>query len=356
MLKKKYFHVALVIGALVTGACCSLAFAAWSHGAQPLVIAHRGASGYLPEHTLAAKALAVGLGADYLEQDLVLSKDGVPVVLHDIHLDTVTDVAERFPGRHREDGRYYALDFNVAEIKELKVTERIQLKLGKAVFSSRFPAGRTAFEVPTLEEELVMIAGLNSTLDKTIGIYPEVKNPWWHRQQGHDLSRAVLEVLAKFNYRTKSDNCWLQCFEFEELKRLRSELGWKGRLVQLLSRGGTNVDGTNYAYLQTIQGLAELAEHVDAIGPELSCILRGTSPDDRLITSLVDDARRHGLAVHAYTVRADALPRAVRSLDDLHDLLFRQARVDGVFTDFPDKTVGYLQRLASSQPADEASP
>ena len=91
---------------------------------RPLIIAHRGASGYLPEHTLAAKALAYGQGADYLEQDVVLSKDGVPVIFHDTHIDTTTDVAKKFPGRQRADGRFYALDFTVSELKQLNVTER----------------------------------------------------------------------------------------------------------------------------------------------------------------------------------------------------------------------------------------
>src|ERR1043165_1359827 len=96
--------------------------------ASPIVIAHRGASGYLPEHTLAAKALAYGLGADYLEQDIVLSKDDVPVVLHDIYLDTVTDWSRRFPERKRSDGRFYALDLSLAELKQLRVTERFNAK------------------------------------------------------------------------------------------------------------------------------------------------------------------------------------------------------------------------------------
>ncbi|MEY3852675.1 MAG: hypothetical protein RI910_1655, partial [Verrucomicrobiota bacterium] len=101
-----------------------LPFAALAAETRPLIIAHRGASGYLPEHTLAAKALAYGQGADFLEQDVVLSKDGVPVVFHDTHIDTTTDVARKFPGRQRTDGRFYALDFTIAELKQLNVAER----------------------------------------------------------------------------------------------------------------------------------------------------------------------------------------------------------------------------------------
>ena len=119
--------------ALLGGA---IAVAAASPAGPKIVIAHRGASGYLPEHTLPAIAMAHGQGADYLEQDLVLSKDGVPMVLHDIHIDTVSDVAKRFPDRRRADGRYYALDFTVAELKQLAVSERFDPKTGAAVFAT----------------------------------------------------------------------------------------------------------------------------------------------------------------------------------------------------------------------------
>ena len=124
-------------------ACAASALAAET---RPLVIAHRGASGYLPEHTQAAKTLAYGLGADFLEQDIVLTKDDVPVVLHDIYLDTVTDVAKRFPGRKRADGRFYVLDLTLAELKQLRVAERFNAKTGKAVFAKRYPSETAAAE------------------------------------------------------------------------------------------------------------------------------------------------------------------------------------------------------------------
>ncbi|EOC0592095.1 glycerophosphodiester phosphodiesterase, partial [Cronobacter turicensis] len=119
--------------------------------AEKLVIAHRGASGYLPEHTLPAKAMAYAQGADYLEQDLVLTKDDQLVVLHDHYLDRVTDVAERFPDRARKDGRYYAIDFTLAEIKSLKFSEGFELENGKKAqtFPGRFPMGKSDFRVHT---------------------------------------------------------------------------------------------------------------------------------------------------------------------------------------------------------------
>ena len=122
--------------------------------AAPIVIAHRGASGYLPEHTLEAKALAHGQAADFIEQDVVLTKDDVPVVLHDVHLDAVCDVADRFPERRRDDGRFYALDFTLAELRTLRFSERRDPQTGRQVFPGRFPAGTGTFRIATLAEEL----------------------------------------------------------------------------------------------------------------------------------------------------------------------------------------------------------
>src|SRR5688500_1899970 len=167
--------------------------------AQPppksLVIAHRGASGYLPEHTIAAKAYAHALGADFIEQDLVLSKDDVPIVIHDIYVDTVTDVAKRFPNRKRADGRYYVLDFTVAELKQLRVSERFDARTGGRVFPRRFPAQQSSFQLSTFEEELQLIQGLNRSTGRVAGIYPEIKQPKWHNVQGRDISRVVLAIL-----------------------------------------------------------------------------------------------------------------------------------------------------------------
>lgn len=321
--------------------CCLvlIAMSTFASAATPIVIAHRGASGYLPEHTLEAKALAHAMGADFLEQDLVLSKDNVPVVLHDIHIDTVTDVATRFPDRKRDDGRFYALDFTVAELKQLRVTERINAKTGKAVFPGRFPAGKSSFQIPTLEEELEFIAGLNKSTGRTVGIYPEIKQPAWHRRHGRDISRVALPILERHGYRTKADPCWLQCFEYEEVKRIRGELGWKGRLLLLMGGGRKGDDGTDLEFLRSAAGLGEVAQVVDGIGPALGSVI---GPDGK-VTSLVLDAHAQKLAVHPYTVRADDLPKGVTSLDQLHRLIFAEAGVDGVFTDFPDKTAAFVR-------------
>ena len=146
--------------------CLAAGVAAAASAPVPLVVAHRGASGYLPEHTQAAKAYAHALGADFIEQDLVLSKDDVPVVLHDVHLDAVSDVATRFTGRQRADGRFYVLDFTLAELRQLAVHERINLRTGAPAYPGRYDSQRSpaAFRISTLEEELQLIQGLNRSI------------------------------------------------------------------------------------------------------------------------------------------------------------------------------------------------
>jgi glycerophosphoryl diester phosphodiesterase len=311
---------------------------------EPIVIAHRGASGYLPEHTLEAVAVAHAQGADYIEQDVVLSKDRVPVVLHDVQIDTVTDVAKRFPDRHREDGRFYAIDFTLAELKTLHVNERIDLKTGKAALSSRFPLGAGLFRIPTLEEELELIAGLNASTGRRAGIYPEIKAPKWHRELGFDISPIVLEVLARHGYATKRDPCYLQCFEIEEVKRVREELGYQGRLVQLIG-GRRDPDGTDPT---SAEGLAILARHADGIGPAIPLVVQTNSDGVLTPTDLVRLAHAAKLEVHPYTVRVDALPSGL-SAQALFNALFQGAGVDGVFADHPDRVVEHLKSRAETQ-------
>lgn len=307
---------------------------------SPIVIAHRGASGYLPEHTLEAKALAFGQGAHFLEQDVVLTKDRVPVVLHDIHVDAVSDVATVFPGRHREDGRFYALDFTLAELRTLRLTERFNPKTGEQVYKGRFPKDAGQFRIVTLEEELVFIASLNQSSGKKVGIYPEIKQPAWHRAQDFDISPIVLDLLKKFGYASKEDPCYLQCFEHDEVKRVRTELGWKGRLIQLMSAGKSGLGGSNYEQMRTPAGLAELATLVDGIGPAIPSVI----DKQGRVTSLVADAHRAGLKVHPYTLRSDDLPAFAPTSEALLDLLFGQAKIDGLFTDFPDVCLDWLKR------------
>ncbi|HOX04057.1 MAG TPA: glycerophosphodiester phosphodiesterase [Candidatus Paceibacterota bacterium] len=329
--------------------CLGFVSAALAARPHPLVIAHRGASGYLPEHTLPAKALAYAQGADFLEQDVVLSRDGIPVVLHDVQIDTVTDVARRFPERKRTDGRFYAIDFTVAELRQLEATERFDPKTGKAVFDRRFPLGRSTFHLHTFEQELQFIQGLNRSTGRNVGIYPEIKAPAWHRREGKDISRIVLDMLWRYGYRTKTDPVFVQCFEYSEVRRLRLELGYQGRLIQLLgSRRG--VDGTDYEFLQTTAGLELLAGVADGIGPALSQVVRAKAGGGPQVTDLVARAHELKLQVHPYTLRIDELPAYASSFDQLLNLFFREAGVDGAFTDHPDRVADFLANFSPPRP------
>jgi len=150
------------------------------------------------------------------------------------------------------------------------------------------------------------------------------------------LAAAVLSILRKYGYDAKDSACYLQCFEYAEVKRVRGELGWKGKMVMLLGGKGKGPDGTDSGYLQTDAGLAELARVVEGIGPPIGSYVTGKTPAARKVTDLAERARRAGLVSHPYTLRADELPKCVRDVDELMTALFDEAKVEGLFTDFPD--------------------
>lgn len=310
---------------------------------KPLVIAHRGASGYLPEHTLEAKALAFGHGAEFLEQDIVASADDELVVLHDIHLDRVTDVEERFPARHRKDGRYYVRDFSLSELRTLNVHERRNAD-GSPVFARRFPTTLGRFRIATLDEELDMLEGLNRSSGRAAGIYPEIKAPAWHRNEGVDISPLVLRCLSRHGFERRSDQVYLQCFDEQELRRIRTELGADLKLIQLLGEAEDNSAGTDYQHLQTVQGLREAAACVDGIGPSLQQLYTLAEIDGHPVsTGLVSAAHAAGLVVHPYTFRADALAPGFATFVEMVDWFAGTLKVDGMFTDFPDLVRDALQ-------------
>ncbi|MEZ5502135.1 MAG: glycerophosphodiester phosphodiesterase [Halioglobus sp.] len=318
---------------------------------SPIVIAHRGASGYLPEHTLAAKALAHAMGADFLEQDVVLSRDGTAIVLHDIHLDSTTDVALRFPDRARADGRYYAIDFDLSEIRQLHVHERTHVdgaRSGTAVFPDRFPVHTAVFRVPTLAEEIEMLAGLDHSRGCTTGLYIELKSPNWHRSEGLDLPAAVLAVLQETGYWNRPQQVYLQCFDDHTLRQLRTELKTPLPMIQLIGENSWGEDSqVDYDYLRTEDGLAYVASYAQGIGPFLPHIYLGkTASGDASLSNLVPLAHAKGLLVHPYTFRRDELPTDVGSFKELLDIFIRQAGIDGLFTDFPDTVVAYLHQAA----------
>lgn len=301
---------------------------------KPLVIAHRGASGYLPEHTLEAKALAFGMGADFLEQDIVATADDELVVLHDIQLDRVTDVEARFPSRRRDDGRYYVRDFTLAELRTLNLHERRQAD-GSAVFPKRFPTTRGRFRIVTFDEELDMIEGLRQSSGRSAGIYPEIKAPAWHRSEGVDITLLVLRVLERHGYGERADAVYLQCFDPAELLRARREFDCRLKLVQLIEEGGE--EGTDYRRMTTAEGLRDIAAYADGIGPSLDQLYSLADIDGHPVsTGLVTAAHAAGLVVHPYTFRADVPTSGFATFAETVDWFAGTLRVDGFFTDFPD--------------------
>jgi len=298
---------------------------------KKIVIAHRGASGYLPEHTLQAKAMAYAMDADYLEQDIVLSKDDVPIVIHDIHLETVTDVAKIFPKRKRNDGKFYVIDFTFNELKQLNVSERFNPETAEAVFPNRFPLFVSTFKLHSLQEEIELIQGLNKSTGKNIGIYPEIKDPEFHQKEGKDISEIVLKTLNDYGYKTKKDNCILQCFDVNELKRIRNEFKSELFLVQLME-------------FKTDEKLEEITAYADGIGPWYKQIINGKDNNGKWqITNLVKKAHKLNLKVHAYTFRADQL-EDFETFEELLQVALYEANIDGVFTDFPDKAVDFINK------------
>ena len=351
-------------GIIVKKWLCFLALAligANTLAADKLIIAHRGASGYLPEHTLESKALAFGQGADYLEQDLVMTKDNHLVVIHDHFLDGLTDVAQKFPGRARADGKYYVPDFTLAEIRSLQMTENFKTENGKQVpvYPDRFPLWQGSFKIHTFEEELQFGRGLEKSSGKRIGIYPEIKAPWLHHQEGKDIARATLAMLKKYGYTQKSDPVYLQTFDFNELKRIKTELlpqmGMNVKLVQLVAysdwgetQARQNGRWANYDYDWMFKpgAMKEIARYADGVGPAWYMLLdeKQSRPGHIVATPMAADIQTTQLQLHPYTVRRETLPPYVRNIDEMYAALFEQAKADGIFTDFPDTLAQYLKK------------
>jgi glycerophosphoryl diester phosphodiesterase len=318
--------------------------------ASPLiVIAHRGASGYLPEHTLADKALAIGLGADFVEQDVVLTKDDVPIVTHEIELEEVTDIAQRFPGRGRPDGHFYAIDFSMDELRTLTRHERVK-EDGSVVYSKRFPLNRDRFPIVTLAEEIEFVQGMNKSMGKNVGIYTEIKSPAWHRAQGKDITRIVLDTVAHYGYAKRTDNIYLQCFDADELKRARRELHSDLKMIQLIGENSWHEAPTDYDAMITDAGIADVATYAQGIGPEIVQLVEWPAPGSPVsIKDLARFARAHHLLMHPYTLRIDDLPPNAPTPDAVLHALIDGAKIDGLFSDFTDVVVRYRDSHAASR-------
>lgn len=329
-----------------------------THAARkPLVIAHRGASGYVPEHTLAAYALAVLQGADYVEPDLVMTRDGQLVARHDNELGLTTDVAQRpeFAARKRTqtvDGvsleGWFSEDFTLAELKTLRAIERIpQVRPGNTRFDGQF-------EIPTLQEIIDLVKSLQLSQQRVIGLYPETKHPTHFQQLGLAMEKPLLAVLKRNGYASAKAPVYIQSFEVENLKTLSRMTSI--RLVQLLWTDGQPYDqqalGTDLSYAQMItpKGLKAIARYASGIGPEKGMIIpRDAAGNLTTPTSLVSDAHAARLKVHPYTFRAENafLPADLRSGSDptaRGDIdaelrTFLATGIDGLFIDQPDIAV-----------------
>jgi len=340
---------------------------------SPIVIAHRGASGYVPEHTLASYFLAMQQGADYIEPDLVMTADGVLVARHENEISATTDVAwhPEFASRRaarRIDGvaveGWFTEDFTLAELKQLRTRERIpQLRPGNTRFDGQF-------EIPTLEEILVLIQGvegqraararqLGASAPARIGVYPETKHPSYFAARGLPMEESLVKTLGRHGYTGSDAPVWLQSFEVGNLKALSRMTPL--RRVQLIEAEGAPFDflaagdPRTYAELITPRGLAEIARYAQAIGPNKLLIIPWRA-DQSLgePTALVADAHAEGLAVHPWTFRAENafLPAPLRSgtvasaIGDLRGelLAFLRCGIDGFFTDQTD--LGIAARAA----------
>ena len=355
-------------------------------GKAPLVIAHRGASGYLPEHTLEGYRRAIALGADFIEPDVVASKDGELVVRHEPNITATTDVSERPEFASRKTTRlvdgvsetgWFTTDLSLAELKTLRakqpMPERDQSHNGK-------------YAIPTLREVLDLARTEGTRAGRIVGVYPETKHPTYHVNAGLALEDRLLRLLAEYGYTTKNSPVIVQSFEVANLKYLRSKTAL--RLVQLIDGDGVDAlgavmlkppfdrpydfalakDPRTFADLLTPAGLKGIKTYADGIGPWKPYLLsarqldsnKDGKPDDlngdgviderdRVLlapTSVVKDAHAAGLFVHAFTFRSEAK----RLLSDYQGdaaaeyKKFFELGVDGVFSDFPDTAVAARRR------------
>lgn len=293
-----------------------------------LVIAHRGASGYAVEHSEAAKAMAFCQGADFIEQDVVLTRDLVFVVSHDITMEETTDVEEVYPDRKRADGRYYFVDFDWSEICKLQLHERVKKGGTQPAMANRFP-GAAGQRVLRLEDEVKLIRGWNSTASKStgkpVGLYIELKSPSFHNRELHVcMGERLIGLLKHWEVAPSPDACFIQCFEADELIDMKTRLACEYPLIQLVGkRLGANE-------------LTNVAKYAFGIGPSLESIIERDEAGSLKSTGFVEAARSVGLAIHPYTVRKYEQPRWSHSIEETHQALLGLLKVDGFFTDYPD--------------------
>jgi glycerophosphoryl diester phosphodiesterase len=318
-------------------------------GKPPLVIAHRGASGYRPEHTLASYTLAIEMGADYIEPDLVATRDGHLIARHEPLLDDTTDVKSRpqFASRRTTkelDGKsvtgFFASDFTLAEIKQLRAVQPNPAR-------SKEYDGQ--FEIPTFEEILDLAQRESARRGRTIGIYPETKHPSFHLALGLPLEERLLEALQRRKLDRPDGPVFIQSFESANLQYLHTKT--RLPLVQLLDDGALQYDAAGKRVVGVKipqysdkrggtppQSFEDIAKYAAAIGPWKRQIMRDMKAPQLLQTTVIEQAHAAGLRVHTYTFRSEPATLAPEYHNDpqLEYRQFYQLGIDGVFSDFAD--------------------
>jgi len=347
-----------LFSALLLAACGAEPMAAQQptlDGKPPIVIAHRGASGERPEHTLEGYKLAIALGADYIEPDLVLTKDGVLVARHENEISETTDVADHpeFAARKATktiDGAavtgWFTEDFTLAELKTLRAKERLP-KLRSTAYDGKY-------EIPTFAEILDLLAAVNMDRKVPVGVYPETKHPGYFTSIGLPHEAALLEILGKYGYKGRAAPVFIQSFEVGNLKALRAKSDLP--LIQLMDAEGGPADDTkaSYAAMATPAGLKAVAAYADGIGPNKAMVIPrgalGTLGDP---TTLVKDAHAAGLQVHPWTFRRENYFLPLGDKGGLNpaghgDLAaeiesFLKTGIDGLFSDNPREAVATVK-------------
>lgn len=286
-------------------------------GAAPLVIAHRGASGYLPEHTLAGYELAVKLGADYIEPDLQLTKDGYLVAMHDTTLNRTTDVAAVLGMR---DGNYRVANYTLAEIKQLTVKP-----VGTAAtsYSGFTPSSPDAFRVPTFDEVIQLAQAQSTLVGRTVGLYPEAKTA------DALMEDKILSTLAGYGYGRHSDKVIIQSFSLDTLKSIRTKQRSLGMDLNEVFLGNS-----------AAATFAALAGWVNGIGPSI-----GNTGVNAVTESYIGAAHAAGLMVHGYTFSLSNPDAAALQYDK-----YMNWGMDGLFSNYTDLAVGARNALVSSVP------
>jgi glycerophosphoryl diester phosphodiesterase len=337
---------------------------------QTIIIAHRGASGERPEHTIAAYTLAIEQGADFIEPDLVLTKDGVLVARHENEISETTDVSAKPEFAKRKstkmiDGQkmtgWFTEDFTLAELKSLRVKERLpQLRKANMAYDGQFA-------VPTFEEILELAKLQSARTGRNIGIYPETKHPSYFTSIGLPHEAPLLALLTRYGFTEKTAPVFIQSFEVGNLQSLRSKT--KLRLIQLMDDKGSPADRSDLTYpaMATAGGLEAVAAYADGIGPNKALVIpRNMFGNLGQPTSLVADAHKLDLAVHPWTFRRENyfLPLGAKSgikpaaFGDLESEIraFLVAGVDGIFTDNPAQAIAARPSAGADIGADTPGP